>query len=154
MQLRYASDERTNASPEVLFTSSTADPIDWSLVEAPMLCCIGSGDLAATYLVKSVTADALELSEIYRRLGKVTVTKAQLDRIRPVAFLRVPPVKTTKPVQAGVIYQVYPTGVTVTIIGGRRWLTIVDRQPIVLPTIPRLIVRKTLPAANTHEVRE
>lgn len=154
MNLKFHVAAECSATTNFYPYETLGDAIDWTKVgKVGQLLAVGDGDLNATYLIKSVNGNNLELAEIYRRVGRVNVTRTRLDTIRPLMFLDIPAANRLKAVKVGAIYQLYPTGTVITATVGKHWLTVVDREPIILPTIPKFVVRKDPPevAGNTEE---
>jgi hypothetical protein len=142
MNLRY--DERPEVSGVLksIYVDQTTAAIPWDEIKTGMLCVIGWGDTTGTYLVKELGDTNLTLTEIYFKRGAVEISKERLNSLRPLAFLEIPKPRLTKATHVGDVFQIYDSGMVVKVIAGRRWLSIVDQLPIVLPVVPRVITRK------------
>lgn len=144
MHIRYNVDPASHGyrSPSFQLDQPTQQ-IPWDQVTVGMLCIIGAGEFSAFYIVRDLNRDNITLSELYRRVAPVQIPKARLNQVRPVVFITIPSVRETKPVVPGTLYQVYPTGTLVIARQRNAWLTAVDRCPIFLPVIARLVIRRT-----------
>ena len=152
MHLRYEEKPETSAVIRSIYVNQATTPIPWSDIRPNMLCVVGQGESTGSYLIKEITPEGVKMSEIYFKRGVIDITKDRLNMIHPLAFLEIPTVKQTKAVTIGDIYQIATTGLVVKVIPGKRWLSIVDQLPIVLPMIPKVIIRAaTQPTTEGNE---